>query len=291
MSVPRSATIRPKRPPRDRVHRRHAEPRGEHAVEGDGRAAALDVAEDRARGSHSRCAARSRRSSAAPMPPSRAWPNASRCVARASAARPSIGVAPSETTTIEKVRAARVAAPQLLADLLDVEGALGDEDRVGAAGDPGVGRDPAGVAAHHLDDHHAVVGLGGRVQPVDRVGDDLDGGLEAEGHLGAAEIVVDRLRHADDGHAVARAGAARRRACPRRRSGSARRRRRARARRATSAAAVGAVGVGVGARGAEDRAAARQDPRGARGGRARSSRRRARPPSRSGTRRSCCPFA
>ena len=27
----------------------------------------------------------------------------------------------------------------------------------GAAGDAGVQRDPAGVAPHHLDDHHAVV--------------------------------------------------------------------------------------------------------------------------------------
>ena len=34
-------------------------------------------------------------------------------------------------------------------------------------------RDPAGVAAHHLDDHHAVVRLGRRVQAVDRLGRDL----------------------------------------------------------------------------------------------------------------------
>ena len=35
---------------------------------------------------------------------------------------------------------------------------------VGAAGDAGVGGDPARVAAHHLDDHHPVVALGGGVQ-------------------------------------------------------------------------------------------------------------------------------
>ncbi len=99
--------------------------------------------------------------------------------------------------------AALVAAAQVRDDLLDVERPLGHEDRVGAAGDARVRGDPAGVAAHHLDDHHAVVRLGGRVQAVDRVGDDLHGRLEAERHVGAAEVVVDRLRHADDRHAVA----------------------------------------------------------------------------------------
>ena len=58
--------------------------------------------------------------------------------------------------------------------------------------------DPAGVAAHHLDDHHAVVRLGGRVQAVDRLGADRDGRVEAEGVVGAGEVVVDRLRDADD---------------------------------------------------------------------------------------------
>ena len=67
----------------------------------------------------------------------------------------------------------------------DIEGALGHEDRVGSASHPCVCRDPAGVAAHHLDDHHPVVGLGGRMQAVDGVGDDLDGGLKAEGEVGA----------------------------------------------------------------------------------------------------------
>ena len=45
---------------------------------------------------------------------------------------------------------------------------------------PGVDGEPAGVAAHDLDDDHAVVGLGRGVQPVDRVRRDLHRGLEAE---------------------------------------------------------------------------------------------------------------
>ena len=68
---------------------------------------------------------------------------------------------------------------------------------VGAAGEAGPHGDVARVAAHHLDDHHTVVRLGGGVQPVDRVAGDLHGGVEAEGELGRADVVVDRLGHAD----------------------------------------------------------------------------------------------
>ena len=93
---------------------------------------------------------------------------------------------------------------------------------------PGVDGDPAGVAAHHLDDDHAVVRLGRRVQAVDRVGGDLHRGLEAEREVGAGEVVVDRLRARRRPRRRRRPAGARRRACPRRRSGSARRRRRAR---------------------------------------------------------------
>jgi hypothetical protein len=63
-------------------------------------------------------------------------------------------------------------------------------------------RDPAGVAAHHLDHHHAVVRLGGRVQPVDRLGTDRDRSVEAEGVVRRREVVVDRLRDADHGQLV-----------------------------------------------------------------------------------------
>ena len=65
-------------------------------------------------------------------------------------------------------------------------------------GEPGVQRDPARVAAHHLDHEHPVVRLGGGVQPVDRLGGDVDRGVEAEREVGAAEVVVDGLRYADD---------------------------------------------------------------------------------------------
>ena len=98
-----------------------------------------------------------------------------------------------------RVATPAVAAPQELAHLVDVEGQLGHEDDGGPAGDAGVGGDPARVPSHHLDEEHPVVGLGGGVQPVDGVGGDLDRGVEAERHVGAEDVVVDGLRHADHG--------------------------------------------------------------------------------------------
>ncbi len=79
---------------------------------------------------------------------------------------------------------------------------LGDEDHVGAAGDAAHHADPARVAPHHLDHHHAVVRFGGRVQAVDRLGRDPDGSVEAERVVRCRQVVVDRLRDADDREVV-----------------------------------------------------------------------------------------
>ena len=210
------------------------------------------------RATRSRCARSISRSSRWPMPPSRAWPNSSVArgheLHRALLRHRALG-----DHDDREVAPARVAPLDQPAHLLDVERPLGDQDHVGAAGQPGVQRDPARVAAHHLDDHHPVVALGGRVQPVDRVGRDLHGGVEAERHVGAAEVVVDRLRHADDRQAVlAVQPRGRARACPRRRSRSARR---AAARASFSRIALRPVVAleRVRARRAEDRPAAGQD--------------------------------
>ena len=146
-----------------------------------------------------------------PIPPRRTWPKASIC-RRSASGTPPTGCAPSATTMIGAKWLAK-RRPTQLADRVDVELALGDQDHVGAAGEPGVEGDPAGVAAHHLDDQHPVVAVGGGVQAVDRLHRDVDRGVEAEGVVGGAEVVVDRLRHADDVEAVlavqARGGAER----------------------------------------------------------------------------------
>jgi hypothetical protein len=89
------------------------------------------------------------------------------------------------------------------ADLVDVEGTLRDQDHVGAARDAGVQRDPSGVAAHHLADQDPVVALRRRVEAVDGLARDAEGGVEPEGDVGAAEVVVDRLRDAQDRGTVA----------------------------------------------------------------------------------------
>ena len=67
-----------------------------------------------------------------------------------------------------------------------------------------VQRDPAGVPAHHLHQHHPLVGFGGAVQPVDGIGGHHQRGVVAESHVGAVDVVVDRLRHADHGNVLLR---------------------------------------------------------------------------------------
>ena len=78
-------------------------------------------------------------------------------------------------------------------------GSSGAQDDVRAARDTRGDRDPAGVAAHEFDDHHAVVRLGRGVEPVDRLGRDRHRGVEADRGVGADNVVVDRLGDADDG--------------------------------------------------------------------------------------------
>ena len=101
-----------------------------------------------------------------------------------------------------EMRAPSIALAQPLGDDADVEGNLRDQDGVGAARDARVERNPSGVAAHHFDDHDALVRFGGRVQAIDRVGREVDGRVEPEAVRGADDVVVDRLWHADDGDAA-----------------------------------------------------------------------------------------
>ncbi len=72
------------------------------------------------------------------------------------------------------------------------------QDCLGAAGHAGHGCDPTGGAPHHLDDHHPVVRLGGGRETIDCVDDDLHCGVEAQGHVGKSDVVVDRLGNPDD---------------------------------------------------------------------------------------------
>ena len=178
------------------VDRGHAEAGGQHAVEGGGGAAALDVAEDRHARLVARCAPRSPRSRSTRDAAEPGVAEGVRARARRATSPPSLRRGALGHDDDRERAAGVVAAPDPVAHLVHVERPLGHEDRVGAAGHAAVGGDPARVAAHHLHHHHPVVRLGGGVQPVDRVGGDLHGGVEAEGEVGARQVVVDRLRHA-----------------------------------------------------------------------------------------------
>ena len=75
-------------------------------------------------------------------------------------------------------------------------GFSGNEDYVGASGDAGSDRNPAGVASHDLADDHSIVGFGGGMQPVDCFRGDGDGGIETEAGVGSAQIIIDGLGNA-----------------------------------------------------------------------------------------------
>src|SRR5699024_92087 len=75
---------------------------------------------------------------------------------------------------------------------------LGQQDDVGAARNAGVQGQPAGLVAHDLDAHDPAVAAGGGVDAVDDVGGNVHRGVEAEGDVGAVDVVVDGLGQADD---------------------------------------------------------------------------------------------
>ena len=85
--------------------------------------------------------------------------------------------------------------------MLEVPVDLGQEDDVAPAGNAGMEGDPSGMSPHHLEDHHPLMAGSGGVEPIEGVGGGRHGRIEAEGERRGAEIVVDRLRNADDGHA------------------------------------------------------------------------------------------
>ena len=82
----------------------------------------------------------------------------------------------------------------------DIDRHFGDEDVVGGDRDPGEAGDPPGMASHRLDDHDPSMALGRRAEAVDRLGHDIDGGVEAEGEVGHHQVVVDRLGDAHHRH-------------------------------------------------------------------------------------------
>src|SRR5437899_3003847 len=93
-------------------------------------------------------------------------------------------IAGRKTGSVAEALADGLAVAHELADAVDGERYLGDEDGVRSAGDARLERDPAGVAAHHLDEHDAMVRLGRRMDLVDGVGRGVQRGVEPECDLG-----------------------------------------------------------------------------------------------------------
>ena len=84
-----------------------------------------------------------------------------------------------------------------LDDLVHVVGDFRQQNDVGAAGHTGEQGEPAHLVAHDLHDEHPAVGGGGGVDAVDGVGGDLHSAVEAEGHVGAPDVVIDGLGQGD----------------------------------------------------------------------------------------------
>src|SRR5580704_14240865 len=101
-----------------------------------------------------------------------------------------------------KTLAIGFAKGNLLADFVNGEGDLGDQDDVGASGNSGFERDPACVPSHDFDHHDAMVRLSCGVDLVHGVSRGHERRIETESDLGGGKIVVDGLGHAYNVHAL-----------------------------------------------------------------------------------------
>ena len=184
------------------VDRGDAEPGRQHTVEGRRRAAPLHVAEDR----HAGLVAGALLDLRSERVRDAAEPHVAELVDLAGhdRHRALLRHRPLGDDDDRRVATLAVSVADQRTQLLDVERLLGDEDRTSLppAMPDHVAMCPAWrpMTSH---DHHPVVRLGGRVEPVDGVGGDLHRGVEAERELGGREVVVDRLRHADDSDTLA----------------------------------------------------------------------------------------
>src|SRR5690606_36960608 len=97
-----------------------------------------------------------------------------------------------------EVSAGRFDALDLPGDVLELVRYLRDQDHVGTAGDAGVQRDMTRVPSHDLEDHHSIMAGCRWLQVIERVGSGSDGARIADRVFGYADVVVDRLRHADE---------------------------------------------------------------------------------------------
>src|SRR5437868_9973006 len=85
-----------------------------------------------------------------------------------------------------------------VANAFVIERNLRNQNRVGAARKSRIDGDPTGISPHDLENHYAAVALRRAVQAIDGIGRTSNGRIEAKRHHRRRQIVIDRLRDADN---------------------------------------------------------------------------------------------
>ena len=87
-------------------------------------------------------------------------------------------------------------------EFVNVKGNLGHQYGGGTSRNARLQRDPAGIPAHNLHDHHPVVAFCRCVQTIYGVGGNLHRRLKTKSGVGAHDVIVNSLWHTDNGQAV-----------------------------------------------------------------------------------------
>jgi hypothetical protein len=115
-----------------------------------------------------------------------------------------------------KLVPAPAAAADGFGDFFNVVGNFGNQNHVRAAGDARAQRQPARAMPHDFRDDDAMMAVRRAVQPVNRLGRNVQRGGETKGRIGHRHVVVNGLGQRDDVEAGLMKGAARFFACRRR---------------------------------------------------------------------------
>ena len=102
---------------------------------------------------------------------------------------------------------ARMAFFQNLADFLDGQRVLRNQDAIGPSREASDRGDPTRVPAHHLHHHDALMRFSRRVEPINSFGNNRHRGVKSESLVGALNVIINGLRDAYGLDAFGRQGA------------------------------------------------------------------------------------
>ena len=83
-------------------------------------------------------------------------------------------------------------------DLVDIIRDLRQQDNIRAAGNTGIERKPANLMSHNFNDKNTVMRSGGGMNAVDGICCNINCTVEAKGHVGSPDIIVDCLGKMND---------------------------------------------------------------------------------------------